>query len=71
MAYVCFPVPSSYYLHIIHLPKTKNFGCGGREDITLLFRSCEIDKIKVKGDLSTISTNLKDNKNSTSRTSGL
>ena len=28
----------------IILPKTKKFGCGGRGDLTLLFKSCEIDK---------------------------
>ena len=26
------------------IPKTKKFGCGGRGDLTLLFKSCEIDK---------------------------
>ena len=26
------------------IPKTKKFGCVGREDLTFLFKSCEIDK---------------------------
>ena len=30
------------YLQII--PKIKKFGCVGRGDLTLLFKSCEIDK---------------------------
>ena len=64
-------IHSLYNIIYIHLPKTKKFGCGGRGDLTLLFKSCEIDKIKVREDLSTISTNVKDNKSSTSRPSDL
>ena len=32
------------YIYIYILPKTKKFGCGGRGDLTLLFKTCEIDK---------------------------
>ena len=36
------------YTHTIKkggiIPKTKNFGCVGRGDLTLLFKSCEIDR---------------------------
>ena len=34
-------VSLSVYLII---PKTKKFGCVGRGDLTLLFKSCEVDK---------------------------
>ena len=36
------------HTHIIKkseiIPRTKKFGCVGRGDLTLLFKSCEIDK---------------------------
>ena len=35
------------YIHI-YLPKTKKFGCVDRGDLTLLFKSCEIDKSQGK-----------------------
>ena len=50
------------------LPKTKNFGCVDRGDLTLLFFSKVMKWIKVRGDLS---TNVDDNKSFTSRPSGL
>ena len=39
-----------YTLHIFILPKTKKFGCVSRGDLTFLFKSGEIDK--VRGDVS-------------------
>ena len=34
---------SIHYVYV-SLPKPKKFGCVGREDLTLLFKSCEIDE---------------------------
>ena len=39
-----------YTLHIFILPKTKKFGCVSRGDLTFLFKSGEINK--VRGDVS-------------------
>ena len=35
---------TSFSHEYIIIPKTKKFGCVGREDLTFLFKSCEIDK---------------------------
>ena len=40
----------SIYMSIYILPKTKKFGCVSRGDLTFLFKSSEIDK--VRGDVS-------------------
>ena len=62
-SYVCI-IYNIYYI----LPKTKKFGCVDRGDLTLLFFSKVVKKIKVRGDLC---TNVDDNKSLTSRPSGL
>ena len=51
---------------MVNLPKTKKFGWLGRGDLTSLFKSCEIDK--VRGDLS---SNVGNKRSFTSRPSDL
>ena len=49
----------AYNFSISNLPKTKKFGCVDRGDLTLLFFSKVVKKMKVRGDLS---TKVEDNK---------
>ena len=52
----------------VYLPKTKNFDCVDRADLTFLFFSKVAKYIEIRGDLS---SDVKNKKSFTSRPSGL